>query len=400
MSAGRYDVVVAGGGMVGLGLAAALTGDGTRVAVVEVRPPRRWQGGEYDLRVSALNLASQRLLEAWGAWPAMARARLGPFRRIEVRDGLAGGSVSFDAADLGTPQLGHIAENSLVQTALLDRLGQAEGFTLLAPAAVTGWTHTPDGLDLVLEDGRRLQTRLLVGADGADSTVREMTGITVEEIPYRQRGLVACVGWERPNGEVARQVFLPGGPLALLPLADGRCSIVWSLPENEAERLLEAPAQGFLDELTVACGAPLGAALDCGPRAAFPLRRLHARRYVDQRVALVGDAAHVIHPLAGQGVNLGFRDAAALADEVRRSLARGRDPGGPGALRRYQRRRREDNLTMQWAMEGFHRLFGTSNPAVALLRSTGFDLTDALTPLKREFMRRAAGLEASGRPRP
>lgn len=399
MSRPDYDLIIAGAGMVGLGLAAALRGSGLRLAVLDARPPERWQGGAFDLRVSALNLASQTLLQEWQAWDAIAAGRTGAFHRIQVRDAVGGGQVEFDAADLGTALLGHIVENSLVQTALLDRLGSDPDTSLMFPARVESWSGRPAGLELQLADGRRLRTRLLVGADGAGSTVRELAEIPVSGRGYQQQGLVAAIDCEQPHGGTARQVFLPGGPLALLPLAGGGCSIVWSLPEADARERLEWPRARFIEALTRASGAPLGQVVNCGPRAAFPLRRLHAQRYIGERLALVGDAAHVIHPLAGQGVNLGFRDAAVLAEELRRAAAAGRDPGGPRGLRAYQRRRREDNLTMQWAMEGFHQLFAGADPWLARLRSAGFQLTDALAPVKREFMRRATGLGVDGRVR-
>ncbi|MBA1148489.1 FAD-dependent monooxygenase, partial [Ectothiorhodospiraceae bacterium WFHF3C12] len=229
------------------------------------------------------------------------------------------------------------------------------------------------------------------GADGAASTVRDLAGIDISTHDYGQLGVVATVATELAHGRVARQRFLPGGPVAFLPLADGRCSIVWSQPADEAPERLDLSEEAFRDALTAASGRFLGAVTDCGERAAFPLRRQHAARYVGDRVALVGDAAHVIHPLAGQGANLGFLDAAALVECLSAAREAGRDPGGAAVLRRYERWRKGDNLLMQNAMDGFHQLFGRTDAATVGLRSLGLSVADRLLPLKQRFMAHAMG---------
>lgn len=385
-----FDVVIQGAGMVGLLLARALAPLGLRLALLDAQAPPRWREGEWALRVSAVTVVSERILSAVDVWDAIVAGRASPFRSIQVWDGAGSGSVRFDAAQLGEPHLGHIVENVLVQTALLERL-RRDDISLMLPAAVAGIEPRGEILGLTLEDGRRLSTRLLVGADGAGSPVRALAGIALDRGDYGQLGLVGVVRPERHHGEIARQRFLPGGPLALLPLRDGRCSIVWSQPEAEARARLEAPEQAFLAELTEASAGLLGEMLECGPRGAFPLRYQHARRYCAERVALVGDAAHVIHPLAGQGANMGFLDAAVLAEEIAAAHRKGRDVGGQAVLRRYERRRKGENLLMQSAMDGFHWLFGSASPWLALPRSLGLDLTDRLPPAKAFFMRRAMG---------
>jgi 2-octaprenylphenol hydroxylase len=265
---------------------------------------------------------------------------------------------------------------------------------LLCPANGAEIALAEDAALLELTDGRRLAARLLVGADGRDSWVRDRAGIATRGWLYDQEAVVANVEVAEPHRETAWQRFLPTGPLAFLPLADGRCSIVWSATEGRARGLMALDEAGFRRELEEAFERRLGAIGAIGPRASFPLRLQHAKEYVRPRLALIGDAAHAVHPLAGQGVNLGFLDAAALAAAIEEALARGRDIGGLWALRRYERARRGDNALMLAAMDGFKRLFSNRNPPLAALRSAGLTAADHLAPLKRLFMRQALGLGA------
>ncbi|MCS4502950.1 2-octaprenylphenol hydroxylase [wastewater metagenome] len=387
----EYDLLVQGGGMIGLATALAAADGGARVALLDREPPRPWQGGEVRQRVSALNLASERLLTGLGVWPEILAERAGRFEAIHAEDAASEARVRFEAADAGLAHLGHIVENELVCAMLAARAPQA-GVSRLAPGAIAEWTPEAEGLDVRLEDGRRLRTRLLVGADGAGSAVRTRAGIHARVAPYGQEAVVANVTTGARHGHAARQRFLEGGPLAFLPLADGRCSIVWSLPADEAEVTAGLSDAAFTTLLDEAGGSLVGGIESVGPRARFPLRRLHAERYIDERVALVGDAAHVIHPLAGQGANLGFRDAATLAEGVVTALAAGRDPGGRGLLRRYERARRGDNHAMQLAMDAFHAAFTRHDPLLVRLRGAGFGTADRVPPLRRAFMRAATGL--------
>ena len=392
MSSHRYDVIIQGAGMVGLALAAALLQQGRRVALLESRPIERFDGGEMRLRVSALSLASEQMLRRLGAWETMQRLRVSPYRGMRVWDAEGGGEIAFDAGAMGEPHLGHIVENEVTQSALYERIADDPNLSLFVPGAVQSLHADADAARVGLSDGRQLEAALVVAADGAQSSLRQLAGIELDQSDYGQSGLVCVIRCEHRNGEIARQRFLPGGPLALLPLADGRCSIVWSLPSAEAERWLAAPDDAFRDALTEASEGALGEVLECGPRAAFPLRSSHARSYIGNRLALVGDAAHTIHPLAGQGVNLGFLDAAALAEVIARAAGRGRDIGGQATLRAYERWRKGDNLLMQRAMDGFHLLFGTQAPLLVQARSLGLGLTDRLSPLKRLLMSHAMGL--------
>jgi 2-octaprenylphenol hydroxylase len=308
-----------------------------------------------------------------------------------VWDGGGGGAIEFDADDIGVPFLGHIVENRVVQIALLERICADPAIDVISPAAAAGSTVEPEGVALRLEDGRALRTRLLVGADGRDSRVRAFAGIATRGWAYDQQALVATVATARHHEDTAWQRFLPGGPLAFLPLWDGRSSIVWSVPADQAEVLMAMDRSTFARELAVAIDGRFGEVIDVGPRSAFPLGLMTVDAYVAARIALVGDAAHTIHPLAGQGVNLGLLDAAALAEVVGAAVGRGRDPGGLPTLRRYERWRKGHNLAMAFAMDGFKRVFGMDWTPVRLARSLGLHLTDRSSVLKRLLMRQAMG---------
>ncbi len=385
------DILIHGAGMAGLTTALLLVRTGLKVTLVARARPEPWNDGDYRSRVIAVNRESEALLAGLGVWQPIRETRVCPVRAIKARDALGGGRVRFDAADLGEPHLAHIVENELVEARLAERL-QAAGVSMLTPDGVAGWSADSTGLDVRLDSGRRLRARLLVAADGAESPVRALAGIRVDDRRYGQCGLVAAIATERAHRSVARQRFLAGGPLALLPLADGRCSVVWSLPRAEARALAEASPEVLREPLDVAADGWPGRVKSASAAALFPLRRLHARRYAGERVVLVGDAAHVIHPLAGQGANLGFRDVAELARRIETAAAAGRDPGGQGVLRRYERARRGDNLVMQTAMDLFHHGFTRSGPLLVAGRSAGFGVTGRVTPLRRGFMRRAIGI--------
>jgi 2-octaprenylphenol hydroxylase len=388
----EYDGIVVGAGMVGATAALALAAGGLRVALVDKGLPAELGPADApDLRVSAISPAGQRILRALGVWHRLPGQRVTPYRRMEVWDSDGDGAIAFDAGDIGVPWLGHIVENRVVQLSLLEGVKAEPRVDLLAPATPRSFRDVPGGLELILEEGRVLRAALLVGADGGSSRIRSLAGIATRGWRYDQRALVATVSTEQDHRHTAWQRFLPAGPVAFLPLWGGRSSIVWSTLADRAEALLGLDEAGFAAELTKAIDGRLGAVTDVGPRATIPLALRLAGAYIRPRLALVGDAAHTIHPLAGQGVNLGLLDAACLAELVIEARAGGRDWGGWATLRRYERWRKGHNLALAAAMDGFKRLFGSRWAPVRLLRGIGLNLTDRAAPVKHWFMRQAMG---------
>lgn len=378
--------------MVGAALAVALLRQGFRVALIEARAPQaEWPRDSHDLRVSAITRASQHLFENLGAWAAMAADRVTPYQAMQVWDAAGSGEIRFEAADLGEPDLGHIVENRVIQRALWRGLDQQDRLQLFCPDSITGLQTRADGVRIWLAGGACLQADLVVGADGGNSRVRDFSGFEVEGWPYDQHAVVATVRPALGHGDTAWQRFLPAGPLALLPLNPGLFSIVWSTTPTHAKQLLALDDAEFGAAVTAASEARAGEIGAAGPRAAFPLRLQRATCYVKPGVALVGDAAHVIHPLAGQGVNLGLLDAAVLVDELCAARARGRALGGLATLRRYERARKADNLLVQFAMDGFKRLFGSELVPLRLLRNLGLHAANRYGPLKQLFARSALG---------
>ncbi len=386
-----YDVVIVGGGIVGATLACALAGARLRVALLERNAPPRAPTGDFGLRVSALSLGSAAIFERLGVWARIDGARVCAVEQMHVWDAGGNGRIDFDAAAIGEACLAYIVENDALSASLWEVLRTGTRVRSFCPVTIRS-IEFEDRLALVaLDDGTVLRTRLVVGADGASSAVRTHAGIEVRRWDYGQRAIVANVLTERSHAASAWQRFLPTGPVAFLPLADGRCSIVWSVEAATAERLLMMQDELFMEALGEALGGRLGRVCATSPRRAFMLERSHAQRYVAPRVALVGDAAHVVHPLAGQGVNLGVLDAATLAEELRAAAAAHRDPGGMPLLRRYERARKGDNLAMLFLTDTLQRLFASELPVMQRLRNAGLALTDALTPVKLALMRHAAG---------
>jgi 2-octaprenylphenol hydroxylase len=393
-----FDVVVVGGAMAGAGTAALLAAtpatQGLKVALVEPRPATLPAAeAPLDLRVSALSRATQQLLERAGAWAAVA-ARAAPYQRMlvweERQDPAGPDALVFDAAELGEPDLGHIGENRTIQAALTAQ-AEAQGVVLLRADFAT-LEATRDAVRLGLGDGRQFRAGLVVGADGAESAVRRQAGIDTRGWDYGQRAVVAHLASERPHAATARQRFLDTGPLALLPLADGRSSLVWSTLPERAEELVQCPEAEFSDRVTAASGSVLGRLVPTTARISFPLRLLHARRYAAERVVLVGDAAHTVHPLAGQGINLAFLDAAALVDVLGEALAAGDDPGEPTVLRRYERWRKAEALPAIALLDGIKRLFFGANPVQSRLRRGALGLAQSSGTFKRALIRRALGV--------
>jgi 2-polyprenylphenol 6-hydroxylase len=386
----KHDVAIVGAGMVGTTLAVALHQAGFDVALIEAGHPVQYDpDADYDLRVSALSAASQRLFARLDIWPSIAAGRISPYRDMHVWDSGGQGVLHFDAAELGLPELGHIVENSLIQHAAWQAL---DTVSVYCPASLVSLEALERGYRLRLEGQDPIEARLVVGADGAESRVRNLVGIGTTGWTYDQRGIVCNVRTQKPHQHTAWQRFLPTGPLAFLPLADGRCSIVWSCELEVAAGLIQLENAAFMQRLTEAFGLELGDITETSPRAAFPLRMLHADTYVKPGLALVGDAAHVVHPLAGQGVNLGLLDAAVLVEVLTTARKDGRDIGELRLLQRYERTRRGDNLAMMAATDGLKRLFGSRHPLLKFVRNHGLGVVNATTPLKNLLIRHAMGV--------
>ena len=389
------DVAVVGAGPVGGTLACRLAAAGRRVAVFDRARLPPMEHPDFDGRAYAVAAGSRRLLQAAGLWDALPFVPC-PIDDIRVSDGRVGQRASrlflhFDHRDAGDEPFGHMVEARSLRVALNARLNGAEGVRLFAPAEVSV-ERRADGAVVQVAGGPAIRCRLVVAAEGRLSPLREQAGIAVTRAPYRQRGMVCALAHERSHGNTALEHFLPSGPFAQLPMtgtaeAPHVSAIVWTERTELAERLMRLDAAGFAREAGRRLGGHLGAVRPVGRRWMYDLSAMHAHRYVDTRLALVGDAAHGIHPIAGQGLNLGFRDVLALAGLIEGAD----DPGDPALLRRYQAARRPDNLLMLGATDALDRLFSTDNPLLRAARDMGIAAVDRLPGLKRGFMRAAMG---------
>ncbi|HBC8590544.1 TPA: FAD-dependent 2-octaprenylphenol hydroxylase [Citrobacter koseri] len=388
------DVAIVGGGMVGLAVACGLQGSGLRVAVLEQRVPQPLASDAPPaLRVSAINAASEKLLTRLGVWSDILARRASCYHGMEVWDKDSFGRIEFDDKSMGYSHLGHIIENSVIHYALWQKAQQSADITLMASAELQQVAWGENETFLTLKDGAMLTARLVIGADGANSWLRNKADIPLTFWDYRHHALVATIRTEEAHGAVARQAFHGEGILAFLPLSDPHlCSIVWSLSPQDAEHMQQASEDAFNRALNVAFDNRLGLCRVESERQVFPLTGRYARQFAAHRLALVGDAAHTIHPLAGQGVNLGFMDAAELIDELKRLQRQGKDIGQYLYLRRYERSRKHSAAMMLAGMQGFRELFAGENPAKKLLRDIGLKLADTLPGVKPQLIRQAMGL--------
>lgn len=389
----NVDIAIIGGGMVGLTLAAALAESDLRIAIIEGKMPEPELDTLPDLRVSALSRASERILKNVGAWDGILSRRYSPYHKMSVWEQDSFAAIDFDATDLGQPNLGCIVENRVIQLALMECVKQQHNVTLFCPERCQSMMFGETEVWLTLESGSAITAKLVVGADGANSWVRNQLSIPLTHWDYGHSALVANIRTEEPHGGVARQIFTPDSPLAFLPLPDPHLSsIVWSQSPEQADARCTMPAEEFNKALSAAFDLRLGLCTVEGERAAFPLKMRYARDFVVDRVALVGDAAHTIHPLAGQGVNLGLLDAATLAQELVRLSNEGKDIGEKANLRTFERWRKAEAAQMIAAMQGFRDLFAGENPAKKLIRGIGLMAAATLPGIKTQFIKRALGL--------
>lgn len=400
----QFDLVIIGGGMVGTALACALKDAPINIALIETQLPQSagpeiTSVNDADKRVSALNHASEKFLRHIGAWSNINPARLSPYDKMRVWDGIGTGHIQFDAIEMGETHLGHIVENRITNTALMQVLQAQKNTQIFAPCTVesidSDASQGESGQHFIqLNSGQMLLTPMIVAADGARSFVRQWAEFETREWDYDHNGLVCTVETELANEHCAWQRFTESGVLAFLPLPStdkNLSSIVWSCPEEQAKTLLALDETEFNQALESAFEGKLGKVIASGSKAAIPLRQRHAKAYVKGSVVLVGDAAHTIHPLAGQGVNLGLMDAYVLADEIKQGLSRGLPAHNAQVLARYERRRMPENLTMMAMMESFKRLFAANKPVTNWIRNWGMKKLGALGFVKNHIMQEAMG---------
>ncbi len=384
------DVVITGAGMVGLTLANLLCKQGKSVAVIDRNTVASFESDHpYEARVTAVSPGSQAIFEHLGAWQNMQNKRVSAFANMHVWDEAGEAKIHFSASDAESNYLGHIVENLVIQTSLNEVLQEHSNVEWFLAEHIQKVISYQDHAEVTLESGKVIAAKLVVGADGSRSTIRNLAGISFQEKSYKQMGLVALVETERPHENTCWQRFLSTGPLALLPLNNGQCSIVWSVSEDYADELMKLSEHEFADALTQASDMQLGNILLKSKCVAFPLMSGHADTMIQPRIALVGDAAHALHPLAGQGANLGFTDAAVLADVLGNT---DRDIGSTKVLRKYERARVGETQVMQKAMDAFVAVFGSNNQAVVTARNAALRTADSVQPIKKFFMRHAMGL--------
>ncbi len=393
-----YDVVIVGAGLIGAAMATALRQTGLRLALLDSQPllagPATVTALEFDPRVSAITPESQALFESLGVWRAMQNSRVSPYTRMHVREADGTADINFCAAEIHAPVLGHIVENRVIVAAMHEQLINQPALDCLIPASVKTLHNAADA---ALENGRQLSARLVIAADGAQSPLRQLAGFETREWDYEHEAIVCSVRTTKQHQQCARQIFMDEGVLAFLPLASTGesseywCSVVWSVLPGVAQSLMNMSDEAFCKKLSLASEHWLGEVIHVSQRISFPLRQRHALSYVRQRVVLIGDAAHSIHPLAGQGANLGLSDVKVLADELQRVKSTGRDPADPLLLARYQRERKPHNMSMMLLMEGFKRLYANQPLPIRWLRNAGMRAVEHSPTIKNQLIRAAMG---------
>jgi len=388
----EYDVLIIGGGMVGATVACALGNSQLRVALVEQTPPEAFAAEQvHDMRVSALSIASQQILQTIGAWEAIIAMRSCPFKRMRVWE--TAGDTEFNSTAIDYDELGYIVENRITQLALLERAQEFANIDLLCPTKIKSIQYQDGQALVVLEDNRELSAKVTVGADGGQSYLRHVANIGVTSWDYQQHAMVINVETAYEQQDITWQRFVPTGPQAFLPLSGKNGSIVWYNTPEAVKRLKKLPHEALLAEMTETFPECLGEITHILGVASFPLKRQHAQAYVKQGIALVGDAAHMINPLAGQGVNIGLLDAACLAEVLLDAHNADKNIADVAVLKRYERLRRNENLKMMTVMDVFYRIFSNQSAPLKVLRNLGLGLAERITPLKNKVMRGAMGLE-------
>lgn len=393
-----FDVAVIGGGLNGLTQAIALARHGISVAVIDREDPGRIIEAGFDGRVSAIALASQRMLDAIGLWRHVREAQ--PMWDIRVSDGDSLLFVHYDHSELGTAPFGYLVENRVIRLAQQAALAECSNLELIAPMTARtieyGMAGSGGAAEIELGNGRRIHARLVVGADGRQSAIRREAGIRTLDWSYRQTGIVCTVQHDLPHEGVAQERFLPAGPFAILPMTDDaqgrhRSSLVWTEPTERAAAIMALDDTAFAAEMRQRFGSGYGDCDVVGPRWSYPFSFMLALRYTDHRLALIGDAAHGIHPIAGQGLNLGLRDIATLTEAVVEAQRLGLDIGRSDVLERYERWRRVDNVVLGAVTDGLTRLFSNDVAPLRIARDLGLGLVNRIGPLKKLFMRHAMG---------
>lgn len=377
--------------MVGSAAALSLARQGYKIILVEANETPQWSEDEYGLRVSAISAASERLLADIGAWQEIVNRRVSPYESMHIWDASGSASLDFNAADSGQAYLGYIVENNLINTCLIEQINGMPNVKLMTGARLSGMKWMDDYVEAELDSGIEIRGTLLIAADGGNSQVRAYCGIGSSIHDYQQKGIVARVRTSLPHEQTAWQRFLPTGPLAFLPLADGSCSIVWSADTEFADELLALDDEVFSQQLADAFEKRLGDVEMLSPRAGFPLMLANAESYSTDRIVLLGDAAHRVHPLAGQGVNLGFQDVIDFTSTLLEAVQNGRGLADPLYLRKYSRSRRADAGLMLAGMDGIQRVFTSDSRAVQKSRNLAMDMINKLPGLKQFFVNRALG---------
>ena len=390
----HFDIVIVGAGIVGLYTACALANSGRKVALIDRNSPKSTITPEFDLRVFAITRVAKTLLQRIEVWDDIVAHRVCPFRKMQVWDGEGDGKVTFDCRDIGEPELGHIIEQQVLRAALLKRLQACSQVTFLHPVELKSVKFSPKQVAMETSAGNWISADLLIAADGANSWIRQQTENSLSQSEYGHHALVTMLTLEKTHAYTAWQRFLPTGPLVFLPLSDPhKVSIVWSSNPDHIKALTAMPVSQFQQACREAIVEDFGDIQSQTPRVHFPLVMRHVHHYVKPRLALIGDAAHTLHPLAGQGLNLGFLDASVLVDEIQRGIKEQRDIGSYGLLRRYERRRKGHNWLMATVIGGFKSTFESQNPLIRFGRNLGLNVSNRIPILKNSFAKFAMGID-------